>query len=99
LITPPGQYDDPAYGFDINSYLNANLLPQETSALEAAVADQAGQVEGVDTVDVTAGLDGGKLVVSIDVTLIDSVEGFQMIFVLSTDTIPRIYFPGITATE
>lgn len=94
LISAPGTYDDPAYGFDINTYLNANLLPQETSALEAAVANQAEQVEGVDTVSVSSGLSSGKLVISIDVILIDSIEGFQMIFVLSTDTIPRIYFPS-----
>lgn len=95
LITPPGMYDDPSYGFDLNTYLNANMLPQETSALTAAVANQAEQVEGVDTVVVTATLvrDVG-LVVEINVILIDAVEGYQMVFVLSTDTIPRIYFPA-----
>lgn len=95
LITPPGQYDDPSYGFDLNTYLNANLLPQETSALEAAVANQAEQVEGVDTVSVSANLVAGVgLVVEINVVLIDQTENFNMIFVLSTDTIPRIFFPS-----
>jgi len=97
LITPPGQYDDPSYGFDINTYLNANLLPQETSALQAAVANQAIEVEGVDDVVVSVTLADKRLVISIDVTLIDNVEGFNFIFVLSADTIPRIYFPA-TAT-
>jgi hypothetical protein len=94
LITPPGQYDDPSYGFDINTYLNANLLPQETSALQAAVANQAVEVEGVDDVAVSVTLADNRLLISIDVILIDSVEGFNFIFVLSADTIPRIYFPS-----
>ncbi|TXH56862.1 MAG: hypothetical protein E6Q97_05560, partial [Desulfurellales bacterium] len=32
LISPPGSYDDPDWGFDINSWLNANLLPQDLDA-------------------------------------------------------------------
>jgi len=94
LITPPGQYDDPSYGFDINTYLNANLLPQETSALQAAVANQAVEVEGVDDVAVSVTLADNRLLIEIDVILIDQTEGFNFIFVLSADTIPRIYFPS-----
>lgn len=97
LISAPGTFDDESYGFDVNTYMNANLLPQETSALEAAVANQAEQVEGVDTVSVSAGLADGKLLIQINVVLIDQVEGYNMIFVLSTDTIPRIYFPPTPA--
>lgn len=98
LISPPGSYDDPEYGFDLNSYLNANLLPQELDSLQAAVRDQALSVEGVDDCVVTASLLNNQLVVEIDVTLTESSEGYNMVFVLGPDTIPRIYFPTTQAT-
>ena len=96
LISPPGSYDDPEYGFDINSYMNANLLPQELDALTAAVRNEAIAVEGVDDVVVTATIDSASkaLVIQLEVTLTDLTEGFDLVFVLGPDTIPRIYFPA-----
>ncbi len=98
LISPPGSYDDPEYGFDLNSYLNANLLPQELDALTAAVRNEAVQVEGVDEVGVVARLIDNALVIRIDISLTTQVEGFNMVFVLGPDTIPRIYFPTVTTS-
>ena len=99
LITPPGMYDDPEYGFDLNSWLNASLLPQELDSLEAAVRNEALACEGVDDCVVAATLDPrGALTLNLTVTLTDQVEGYQMVFVLSADTIPRIYFPTVKTT-
>ena len=99
LITPPGMYDDPEYGFDLNSWLNASLLPQELDSLEAAVRNEALACEGVDECVVAATLDrSGALTLNLTVTLTDQVEGYQMVFVLSADTIPRIYFPTVRTT-
>ena len=99
LITPPGMYDDPEYGFDLNSWLNASLLPQELDSLEAAARNEALACEGVDDCVVAATLDrSGALTLNLTVTLTDQVEGYQMVFVLSADTIPRIYFPTVKTT-
>lgn len=92
LITTPGSYDDPEYGFDINTYLNENLLAGETTALAAAVREEASQVEGVESVDVRVILDPKEgLFINISVTLADENDYF-FVFVLGADTIPRIYF-------
>lgn len=99
LITPPGMYDDPEYGFDLNSWLNASLLPQELDSLEAAVRNEALACEGVDDCVVEATLDPrGALTLNLTVTLTDQVEGYNMVFVLSAETIPRIYFPTVQTT-
>ena len=100
LISPPGSYDDPEYGFDLNSYMNANLLTQDLDALTAAIRDQAEAVEGVNQASVIAKIDPATrtLLVKITVTLTDQVEGYQMVFVLGPDTIPRIYFPTVTTS-
>lgn len=100
LISPPGSYDDPEYGFDLNSYMNANLLTQDLDALTAAIRDQAEAVEGVNQASVVAKIDPATraLLVKITVTLTDQVEGYQMVFVLGPDTIPRIYFPTVTTS-
>lgn len=99
LITPPGMYDDPEYGFDLNAWLNASLLPQELDSLEAAVRNEALACEGVDDCVVAATLDPrGALTLNLTVTLTDQVEGYNMVFVLSAETIPRIYFPTVQTT-
>lgn len=100
LISPPGSYDDPEYGFDLNSYMNANLLTQDLDALTAAIRDQAEAVEGVNQASIVAKIDPATraLLVKITVTLTDQVEGYQMVFVLGPDTIPRIYFPTVTTS-
>ena len=55
--------------------------------------------EGVDDCVVAATLDrSGALTLNLTVTLTDQVEGYQMVFVLSADTIPRIYFPTVRTT-
>lgn len=97
LITPPGMYDDETYGFDLNSYMNANLLTQDLDALQAAIRDQAEAVEGVDQAAVVARIDptSKSLLVKITVTLTDQVEDFNLVFVLGPDTIPRIFFPVV----
>lgn len=93
LISPPGSYDDPDWGFDINSWLNANLLPQDLDAFEAAVRNEVLDVEGVDDAEITTTLDAtAGLVCVIELTLTEAVS-FELVFVLSADTIPRIYFP------
>jgi hypothetical protein len=93
LISPPGSYDDPDWGFDINSWLNANLLPQDLDAFEAAVRNEVLAVEGVDGAEITTTLDDvAGLVCVVEMTLSDEDE-YELVFVLGADTIPRIYFP------
>jgi len=93
LISPPGSYDDPDWGFDINSWLNANLLPQDLDAFEAAVRNEVLAVEGVDSAEITTTLDDvAGLVCVVEMTLSDEDE-YELVFVLGADTIPRIYFP------
>ena len=93
LISPPGSYDDPDWGFDINSWLNANLLPQDLDAFEAAVRNEVLDVEGVDDAKITTTLDAtAGLVCVIELTLTEA-DSFELVFVLGADTIPRIYFP------
>jgi hypothetical protein len=93
LISPPGSYDDPDWGFDINSWLNANLLPQDLDAFEAAVRNEVLDVEGVDDAEITTTLDAtAGLVCVIELSLTEA-DTFEMVFVLGADTIPRIYFP------
>ncbi len=93
LISPPGSYDDPDWGFDINSWLNANLLPQDLDAFEAAVRNEVLDVEGVDDAEITTTLDDvAGLVCVVEMTLSNEDE-YELVFVLGADTIPRIYFP------
>ena len=93
LISPPGSYDDPDWGFDINSWLNANLLPQDLDAFEAAVRNEVLAVEGVDSAEITTTLDSTVgLVCVVEMTLSDA-DSYELVFVLGADTIPRIYFP------
>ncbi len=93
LISPPGSYDDPDWGFDINSWLNANLLPQDLDAFEAAVRNEVLAVEGVDSAEITTTLDDvAGLVCVVEMTLSDA-DSYELVFVLGADTIPRIYFP------
>jgi len=93
LISPPGSYDDPDWGFDINSWLNANLLPQDLDAFEAAVRNEVLDVEGVDDAEITTTLDSvAGLVCVVEMTLSNEDE-YELVFVLGADTIPRIYFP------
>ena len=93
LISPPGSYDDPDWGFDINSWLNATLLPQDLDAFEAAVRNEVLAVEGVDSAEITTTLDDvAGLVCVVEMTLSNEDE-YELVFVLGADTIPRIYFP------
>lgn len=93
LISPPGSYDDPDYGFDINTWLNASLLSQELDALTSAVRNEAQAVEGVLSATVEASLDTVTgLVVLVQVQLADQAS-YNLVFVLGADTIPRVYFP------
>ena len=93
LISPPGSYDDPDWGFDINSWLNANLLPQDLDAFEAEVRNEVLAVEGVDSAEITTTLDDvAGLVCVVEMTLSNEDE-YELVFVLGADTIPRIYFP------
>ena len=93
LISPPGSYDDPDWGFDVNSWLNANLLPQDLDAFEAAVRNEVLDVEGVDDAEITTTLDAtAGLVCVIELSLTEA-DSFELVFVLGADTIPRIYFP------
>ena len=93
LISPPGSYDDPDWGFDINSWLNANLLPQDLDAFEAAVRNEVLAVESVDSAEITTTLDDvAGLVCVVEMTLSNEDE-YELVFVLGADTIPRIYFP------
>ena len=93
LISPPGSYDDPDWGFDINSWLNANLLPQDLDAFEAAVRNEVLAVEGVDSAEITTTLDDvAGLVCVVEMTLSNEDED-ELVFVLGADTSPRIYCP------
>lgn len=95
LITPPGMMDDPEYGIDLRTYLNAGLLSGELGILEAAIRAEALKVEGVDDARVTATLDGqGGFLAVVEVVLADEDEDtFQFSFVLGADKVARIYMP------
>lgn len=93
LISPPGSYDDPDWGFDVNSWLNANLLPQDLDAFEAAVRNEVLDVEGVDDAEITTTLDDTVGLVCVIELSLTEADSFELVFVLGTDTIPRIYFP------
>ena len=92
LITTPEQYDDKDYGYDLTTYLNANVLAGEFAGLNARVRAEAIQVEGVEDALVTATFINGVLSVRLIVTLADDTE-YPLVFVLSATTIPRVYFP------
>ena len=96
LITPPGSWHNPSYGFDIRTYLNAALLQGDGSSLEAAARNEALQVEGVDSVDTTSVVDSDARAVrlTLSVTLLDSEKPFDLVFELSESTLPKIYFPS-----
>ena len=93
LISPPGSYDDPDWGFDINSWLNANLLPQDLDAFEAAVRNEVLDVEGVDDAEITTTLDATAGLICVIELALTEADSFELVFVLGADTIPRIYFP------
>lgn len=94
ITTPPGSYDDDAWGFDLNSYFNASLLAGEFTALGAAIRNEAVQEEGVDDCDVETTLDAaGKLTVRVTLALTGEDAVYALVFVLSADTIPLVYFP------
>lgn len=95
LISPPGSYDDPDWGFDMNSWMNANLLPDDLDAFEAAVRNETLKVEGVEDAVITVdrGPEGG-ITCTIELSLTDATD-YEMVFVLGADTIPRIYFPVV----
>lgn len=93
LISPPGSYDDPDWGFDVNSWLNANLLPQYLDAFEAAVRNEVLDVEGVDDAEITTTLDATVGLVCVIELSLTEADSFELVFVLGADTIPRIYFP------
>lgn len=93
LISPPGSYDDPDWGFDVNSWLNATLLPRDTDSLAAAVRNEVVDVEGAADADVNVSVDSTLgLVIEVDVQMSDA-DTYPFVFVLGPDTIPRIYFP------
>lgn len=94
ITTPPGSYDDSAWGFDLNSYFNASLLDGEFDALAAAIRNEAVQEEGVEDCAVDTKLDSsGKLSVIVTLSLVDQDKLFDLVFVLSSETILLVYFP------
>jgi hypothetical protein len=96
ITSPPGSYDDPDWGFDVTTFLNAALLTEQFNALQAAVRNEAVQVEGVDDCAVSTSLSGGGLQVALAVTLENRAGTFDLVFVLSAATIPLIFFPQTT---
>ena len=94
FITTPGQYDDEEYGYDLTTYLNANVLGGEFAGLNARVRAEAIQVEGVEDAVVTATFVSGTLSVRVIVTLADDNE-YPLVFVLTADTLPRVFFPAV----
>ena len=92
FITTPEQYDDENYGYDLTTYLNANVLGGEFAGLNARVRAEAIQVEGVEDAVVTATFLNGTLSVRVIVTLADDT-GYPLVFVLTADTLPRVFFP------
>lgn len=93
FITTPGQYDD-EYGYDLTTYLNANVLGGEFAGLNARVRAEAIQVEGVEDAVVTATFVSGTLSVRVIVTLADDTE-YPLVFVLTATTLPRVFFPAV----
>jgi hypothetical protein len=94
FITTPEQYDDENYGYDLTTYLNANVLGGEFAGLNARVRAEAIQVEGVEDAVVTATFVSGTLSVRVIVTLADDTE-YPLVFVLTATTLPRVFFPVV----
>lgn len=93
-ITPKGEMDDADYGYPVLRYYNANMLPVEKAALKAGLRAEALKVEGVDDCQLSlTSLGDGNFQVIGDVTLSDQTE-WQLVFVLSPDTIQRITLLG-----
>lgn len=93
LITAPGMMDDPTYGIDLRTYLNATLLQSDVGVLQAAIRAEALKVDGVEDaqVSVTIG-DAGGFVAEISITPADD-DSYDFAFALSAEGVARIFMP------
>jgi len=93
LRSPPGSFDDEAWGVDLRTYQNAALGANDLSAIQSLVASAVEAEEYVDSASVEVYLVDGQLLVDCAVTLADDTS-FTMAFALTTDGIEAIVDSG-----
>lgn len=94
LITAPGMMDDPTYGIDLRTYLNATLLSGDEGVLQAAIRAEALKVDGVDDAQVDVTLDGaGGFTADVGITLSDD-DSYEFAFVLDAAGAAKIFMPA-----
>lgn len=94
LITAPGMMDDPEYGIDLRTYLNATLLQGDVNVLQAAIRAEALKVDGVDDAQATVTLDGlGGFTAEVGITLADDDE-YDFAFELNAEGVTKIFMPA-----
>lgn len=94
LTCPPGSMDDPTWGIDLRTYLNASVRSDELAALQARVRTEILREEYVDEAEVTILLSAdGSLIVDIALTLADE-ETYEFAFALSATGIQVILDVG-----
>lgn len=96
-LTIPGEMDDPEFGYPIQRYYNAGMLPVELLALQAGLKREALKVEGIDDASVvvqrTPGT--GEVVVAGSVVLADEdATTWRFVFALSADKLALITLLG-----
>ena len=89
LRTPPGSYDDEAWGCDLRKYLNSALSPADLSAAESDVATAIEEEEYVEAAAVEVLLVGGLLLFDCSITLLDATS-FSLAFALGAEGIQEI---------
>ena len=93
--TIPGEMDDPEFGYPIQRYFNAGMLPVELQALQAGLKREALKVEGIEDASVRVQRNPGTGEVSIagEVVLAEGTA-WRFVFALSGDKLALITLLG-----
>lgn len=97
MISPPGSHDEQDYGYDLTSLRCASLSESDIFEIEGAVQAEARKVEGVLSARCQVTLDD-KFVLTVQLELVldeDADTVYEMVFVLSDTTRPRIILPQV----
>jgi hypothetical protein len=97
MISPPGSHDEQDYGYDLTSLRCASLSESDIFEIEGAVQAEARKVEGVLSARCQVTLDD-KFILTVQLELVldeDADTVYEMVFVLSDTTRPRIVLPQV----
>lgn len=90
LMCPPGSMDDPEWGIDLRTYLNANLRSDDLGSIAAVVRGEILKEEYVDECDVLCLLSAdGSMIVDITLQLAD-LGVYTFAFSLSPEGIQTV---------